>query len=159
MSNLNGLLNEAEKTNERLKQAIVSGDYDLMTKIERSKSELNSRIFFEKRNDYAEQINNLAIEKTCALELSAELAEQLRLAAADVMEAKSKLYDCEQAYAVVTSKQYFCSNTLENNRLETIRVNGLLTNHIKSRLSGIPGSNTTTRIDLMENDICEISPN
>jgi hypothetical protein len=159
MSKLNGLLLESEKANERLKNAIVGGDYDLMTKIERSKSELNARIFFAKRDDYAEQINNLAIEKTCALELQTELAEQLRLAAADVMEAKSKLYDCEQAYAVVTSKQYFCSNTLENNRLETIRVNGLLTNHIKSRLSGIPGELPTNRIDLMENDICEISPN
>jgi hypothetical protein len=156
MSNLTGLLNEAEKTNERLKNAIVSGDYDLMTKIERSKSELNARIFFAKRDDYAERLNDLAIEKTCAVELSAELAEQLRLAAADVMEAKSKLYDCEQAYAVVTSKQYFCSNTLENNRLETIRVNAELNKHIQSRLSGIPGSNT---IDLMENDICEILPN
>jgi hypothetical protein len=159
MSNLTGLLIEAEKTHERLKNAIVSGDYDLMTKIERSKSELNSRIFFEQRNELAERLNDLAIEKTCARELADELAEQLRLSAADVMEAKSKLYDCEQAYAVVTSKQYFCSNTLENNRLETIRVNAELNKHIQSRLSGIPGSNTTTKIDLMENDICEILPN
>jgi hypothetical protein len=159
MSNLTGLLNEAERTQQRLKDAITSGDYDLMTKIERSKSELNSRIFFARRDELADKLKDLAIEKTCARELAAELAEQLKLAAADVMEAKSKLYDCEQAYAVVTSKQYFCSNTLENNRLETIRVNGLLTNHIQSRLSGIPGELPTNRIDLMENDICEILPN
>jgi hypothetical protein len=143
MSNLNGLLAEAEKTHERLKNAIVSGDYDLMTKIERSKSELNARIFFEQRNELADKLNDLRIEKTCALELQTELAEQLRLAAADVMVAKSKLYDCEQAYAVVTSKQYFCSNTLENNRLESIRVNAELNKHIQSRLSGIPGEMET----------------
>jgi hypothetical protein len=138
MSNLNGLLNEAEKANERLKQAIVSGDYDLMTKIERSKSELNSRIFFEQRNDYAEQISNLAIEKKCAVELSGELAEQLKLAADVVLSARSALFDAEMQYQAIQSKQYFVDNELENNRQETNRVNNLLTNHIQSRLSGIP---------------------
>ncbi len=143
MSNLNGLLAEAEKTHERLKNAIVSGDYDLMTKIERSKSELNARIFFEQRNELAEQIDNLAIEKTCAVELSAELAEQLRLAAADVMEAKSRLYDTEQAYAGITAKQYYVQNQIEQNRLESNRVGALLNSHIQSRLNGIPGEMET----------------
>ncbi len=151
MSNLNGLLIEAEKTHERLKNAIVSGDYDLMTKIERSKSELNARIFFEQRNELADKLNDLAIEKTCAVELSAELAEQLRLAAADIMEAKSKLYDCEQAYAAITAKQYYTANQIELNRKESIRVNAELNKHIQSRLSGIPGE---LPIDLMENSIC-----
>lgn len=138
MSNLNGLLNEAEKTQQRLKDAITSGDYDLMTKIERSKVELSSRIFFEQRNDYAEQINNLAIEKKCAVELSGELAEQLKLAADVVLSARSALFDAEMQYQAIQSKQYFVDNELENNRQESNRVNGLLTNHIKSRLSGIP---------------------
>jgi hypothetical protein len=159
MSNLNGLLLESEKTDERLKNAIVSGDYDLMTKIERSKVELSSRIFFEQRNDYAEQINNLAIEKKCAVELSGELAEQLKLAADVVLKCRSALFDAEMSYQAVQSKQYFVDNELENNRQETIRVNGLLTNHIKSRLSGVSGELPTNRIDLMENDICEILPN
>jgi hypothetical protein len=151
MSKLNGLLNEAEKTQQRLKDAITSGDYDLMTKIERSKSELNSRIFLEQRNDYAEQINNLAIEKKCALELSAELAEQLKLAADVVLKCRSALFDAEMSYQAIQSKQYFVDNELENNRQETNRVNGLLTNHIKSRLSGIPGE---MPIDLMEINQC-----
>jgi chromosome segregation ATPase len=151
MSNLTGLLNEAEKTNERLKNAIVSGDYDLMTKIERSKVELSNRIYFARRDELADKLNDLRIEKQSAAELSAELADELKNAAGEVMKAKSKLYDCEQAYAVVTSKQYFCSNTLENNRLETIRVNAELNTHIQSRLSGIPGE---LPIDIMENSIC-----
>jgi len=156
MSNLNGLLNEAEKANERLKQAIVSGDYDLMTKIERSKVELSSRIFFEQRNDYAEQINNLAIEKKCAVELANELGEQLKLAADFVLKCRSALFDAEMQYQAIQSKQYFVDNELENNRQETMRVNGLLKTHIQSRLNDVSGSNT---IDLMENDICEILPN
>jgi predicted outer membrane protein len=151
MSNLNGLLLESEKANERLKQAIVSGDFDLMTKIERSKVELSSRIFLEQRNDYAEQINNLVIEKKCALELSAELAEQLKLAADVVLKCRSALFDAEMQYQAIQSKQYFVDNELENNRQETIRVNGLLKTHIQSRLNDVSGSNT---IDLMENSIC-----
>jgi predicted ATP-grasp superfamily ATP-dependent carboligase len=151
MSNLTGLLNEAEKTNERLKNAIVSGDYDLMTKIERSKIELSNRIYFARRDELAERLNDLRIEKTSAVELSAELADELTAQAAVVMKAKSELYDKESEYAAITSKQYFCSNTLENNRLETKRVNDLLNTHIQSRLSGIPGE---LPIDLMENSIC-----
>ncbi len=137
MSNLTGLLNEAEKTQQRLKDAITSGDYDLMTKIERSKSELNSRIFFEQRNDYAEQINNLAIEKKCAVELSGELADDLKSAADVVLKCRSALFDAEMQYQAIQSKQYFVDNELENNRQETIRVSGLLKTHIQSRLNGI----------------------
>ncbi len=159
MSNLNGLLNEAEKTNERLKNAIVSGDYDLMTKIERSKSELNARIFFEQRNELADKLNDLRIEKQSALELQTELADELKAQAAVVMEAKSRLYDTEQAYAGITAKQYYVQNQIEQNRLESNRVGALLNSHIQSRLSGIPGSMEMPTIDLMENDICEILPN
>jgi Mg2+ and Co2+ transporter CorA len=156
MSNLTGLLNEAEKTQQRLKDAITSGDYDLMTKIERSKSELNSRIFFEQRNDYAERVKDLELEKKCAVELSGELAEQLKLAADVVLKCRSALFDAEMQYQAIQSKQYFVDNELENNRQETIRVNNLLKTHIQSRLNDVSGSNT---IDLMENDICEILPN
>ncbi len=151
MSNLNGLLLESEKTDERLKNAIVSGDYDLMTKIERSKSELNSRIFFARRDELAEKLNDLAIEKTCARELAAELAEQLKLAAADVMKAKSNLYDAESAFALVKSKQYFTDNQIELNRTESNRVGALLNQHIQSRLNGTSGE---LPIDLMEINQC-----
>jgi hypothetical protein len=151
MSNLTGLLNEAEKTQQRLKDAITSGDFDLMTKIEKSKSELNARIFFEQRNDYAEQINNLAIEKKCAVELSGELADELKAQAAVVMKAKSELYDCEAEYAAITAKQYYIQNQIEINRLESNRVGSLLNTHIQSRLSGTSGE---LPIDLMENSIC-----
>ncbi len=143
MSNLNGLLAEAEKTNERLKNAIVSGDYDLMTKIERSKSELNARIFFEQRNELADKLNDLRIEKQTALELQTELADELKAQAAVVMEAKSRLYDTEQAYAGITAKQYYVQNQIEQNRLESNRVGALLNSHIQSRLSGIPGEMET----------------
>jgi hypothetical protein len=151
MSNLNGLLLESEKTDERLKNAIVSGDYDLMTKIERSKSELNSRIFFARRDELAEKLNDLAIEKTCARELAAELAEQLKLAAADVMKAKSNLYDAESAFALVKSKQYFTDNQIELNRTESNRIGSLLNQHIQSRLNGTSGE---LPIDLMETNQC-----
>ena len=136
MSNLNGLLNEAEKTNERLKQAIVSGDYDLTTKIERSKAELNTRIFFARREDFAERLDNLRIEKQCATELAAELAESLKLAADVVLQARSALFDAEMQYQAIQSKQFFVDNQLEINRLESNRVGALLKTHIQSRLSG-----------------------
>jgi chromosome segregation ATPase len=151
MSKLNGLLNEADKANEQLKQAIVSGDYDLMTKIERSKSELNSRIFFEQRNDYADKLNDLRIEKQSAVELSGELADELKAQAAVVMKAKSELYDQESAYALITSRQYYVQNQIELNRLESNRIGALLNQHIQSRLSGTSGE---LPIDLMENSIC-----
>jgi chromosome segregation ATPase len=159
MSNLNGLLNEAEKANERLKQAIVSGDYDLMTKIERSKSELNSRIFFARRDELAERLNDLRIEKQSALELQTELAAELTAQAAVVMKAKSELYDKEAEYAAITAKQYYVQNQIELNRTESNRIGSLLNTHIQSRLNGVSGSNGATRIDLMENDICELLPN
>lgn len=154
MSKLNELLLEADKTNERLKDAIVSGDYDLMTKIERSKAELSNRIYFEQRNDYAERVKDLEIEKQCAVELSGELAEQLRIAAGEVLAARSAVYDAERRHAEIKAKQYFVDTQLEANRQESGRVNGLLNSHIKSRLRTVSGETT---IDLMgENNQCEI---
>jgi chromosome segregation ATPase len=143
MSNLTGLLNEAEKTQQRLKDAITSGNYDLMTKIERSKIELNNRIYFARRDELADKLNDLRIEKQSAVELSAELADELTAQAAVVMEAKSRLYDTEQAYAGITAKQYYVQNQIEQNRLESNRVGALLNTHIQSRLSGIPGEMET----------------
>jgi ATP-dependent exoDNAse (exonuclease V) alpha subunit len=156
MSRLNELLHESEKTNERLKQAIVSGDYDLMTKIERSKVELSNRIFFARRDDFAERLNDLRIEKQCAVELSAELADELKTAAGVVLQARSALFDAEMQYQAVQSKQYFVSNQIEQNRQNTTQATAELNRHIQSRLSGIPGSDGATKIDLMENDLCEI---
>ncbi len=151
MSKLNGLLNEADKANEQLKNAIVSGNYDLMTKIERSKVELNARIFFARRDELAEKLNELRIEKTSAVELAAELADELTKQAAVVMKAKSELYDQESVYAAITAKQYYIQNQIELNRLESNRIGSLLTQHIQSRLSGTSGE---LPIDLMENSIC-----
>lgn len=155
MSNLNGLLTEAAKTDERLKNAIVAGDMDLYTKIERSKAELETRIFFARRDELAARIADLAIEKQCAVELAGELADELKAAADVVLQARSALFDAEMQYQAVQSKQYFLSTQIDQNRKESIRVTNDLNNHVKSRLSGVTGS----KIDLMENDICEILPN
>ncbi len=159
MSKLNGLLLESEKANERLKQAIVSGDYDEMAAIEKSGVELSRRIFFARRDELAERLNDLRIEKQSALELQTELAAELTKQAAVVMKAKSELYDTEQAYAGITAKQFYVQNQIEQNRLESNRVGALLNSHIKSRLSGVSGELPTNTIDLMENDICELLPN
>lgn len=153
MSRLNELLNQAAKTDERLKDAITNGDYDLMTKIERSKLELNNRIYFERRNDYAERLNDLRIERQCAVELSAELAEQLKVAAGEVLAARSAVYDAERRHAEIKAKQYFVDNQLEQNRQESVRVNVDLDRHIKSRLNTVSGE---MPIDLMETNQCEI---
>jgi chromosome segregation ATPase len=151
MSKLNGLLNEADKANEQLKNAIVSGNYDLMTKIERSKVELNARIFFARRDELAERLSELRIEKQSALELQTELADELTAQAAVVMKAKSELYDQESVYALITSKQFYVQNQIELNRTESNRIGSLLNQHIQSRLSGTSGE---LPIDLMENSIC-----
>jgi chromosome segregation ATPase len=151
MSNLTGLLNEAEKTNERLKDAIVTGDYDEMTAIEKSQVELSRRIFFARRDELAERLNDLRIEKESALALQTELAAELTAQAAVVMKAKSELYDCESVYAGITAKQFYVQNQIELNRTESNRIGSLLNQHIQSRLSGIPGE---LPIDLMENSIC-----
>jgi chromosome segregation ATPase len=154
MSNLNGLLLESEKTDERLKQAIVSGDYDLMTKIERSKSELNSRIFFAKRDDYAERLNDLRIEKESVAALQTELADELKLAAADVMAARNALYEAESAHAAIKAKQYFLDNQSELCRKNINETTVDLDRHIKSRLNGVSGSIEMPTIDLMEINQC-----
>ncbi|HEY0459203.1 MAG TPA: hypothetical protein VGC97_08705 [Pyrinomonadaceae bacterium] len=156
MSKLTELLSEADRTKKRLEQAIISGDFDLMTAIEREQAELTRRIYFERRNDYAERLEDLRIEKQCALELQSELADELQAAAGEVLAARSAVYDAEQRHAAIKAKQYFVDTQIDQNRKETIRVNGELNNHVKSRLSGVSGSNLTNSIDLMENNLCEI---
>jgi chromosome segregation ATPase len=155
MSNLNALLNEAEKTNERLKDAITGGNYDAMCSIEKSQVELSRRIYFARRDDIAERLNDLRIEKDSVAELQSELADELTAQAAVVMDAKSKLYDAQTIYSEITAKQYFLSNQAELCRKKINETTVDLDRHIKSRLNTVSGS----KIDLMENDICEILPN
>jgi hypothetical protein len=156
MSKLNGLLLESEKAQQRLKDAIVTGDYDEMTAIEKSGVELSRRIYFAKRDDYAERLNDLRIEKESVAELQTELAEQLKLAAADVMAARNALYEAESAHAAIKAKQYFLDNQSELCRKNINETTVDLDRHIKSRLNGVSGSMEMPTIDLMENNLCEI---
>jgi hypothetical protein len=156
MSRLTELLNEAEKTNERLKDAIVSGDYDLMCAIEKSKVELERRIYFARRDDYAERLSDLRIEKNSISELQTELADQLKAAAMVVMNARNALYEAESAHAAIKARQYFLDTQSELNRKNIIQTNRDLERHVKSRLNDVSGANGANSIDLMENNICEI---
>lgn len=155
MSNLNALLNEAERTTERLKDAITGGDYDAMCSIEKSQVELSRRIYFAKRDDFAERLNDLRIEKESVAELQTELAAELKAAAAVVMDARNALYEAESAHAAIKAKQYFLDNQGELCRKKINETTVDLDRHIKSRLSTVSDS----KIDLMENNVCDILPN
>jgi hypothetical protein len=154
MSNLNGLLLESEKTQQRLKDAITGGDYDEMTAIEKSQVELSRRIFFAKRDDFAERLNDLRIEKESVAELQTELADELKTAAGAVMAARNALYEAESSHAAIKAKQYFLDNQSELCRKNINETTVDLDRHIKSRLNGVSGSIEMPTIDLMEINQC-----
>jgi hypothetical protein len=154
MSNLTGLLNEAEKAQQRLKDAITGGDYDEMTAIEKSQVELSRRIFFTKRDDFAERLNDLRIEKESVAELQTELADELKTAAGAVMAARNALYEAESSHAAIKAKQYFLDNQSELCRKNINETTVDLDRHIKSRLNGVSGSIEMPTIDLMEINQC-----
>jgi chromosome segregation ATPase len=136
MSNLSGLLHEHTRLRQRLDESVIAGEMDLNSKLEKSRAELERRIFFEKTADYRERLAELELERSCADELKRELQLSLADAAKAVQEAKAVVYELTLEHSAIDSKLYFLGNSAELSRQNINSLKAELTEHLKKKLYG-----------------------
>jgi protein subunit release factor A len=136
MSNLSGLLHEHTQLQQRLDDSVISGDLDTNTKLERSKSELERTIFFEKTADYREKLKNLESERIAANDLRNDFQAELKAQAEKVMEARSKAFDEQETHNQLQARLYHLDNTIEVTRQTINELKAELAAHLKQKLYG-----------------------
>ena len=136
MSNLSGLLYEHSQLKQKLDESVIAGEMDLNSKLEKSRAELERRIFFERTADYRERLAELEIERTAAAELKSELQSGLADAAKAVQEAKAVAYELTVKHSALDSKLYFLDNEQESIRQRTNELKAALAVHLKQKLYG-----------------------
>jgi peptidoglycan hydrolase CwlO-like protein len=136
MSNLSGLLHEHTQLQQRLDDSVISADLDTNTKLERSKSELERTIFFERTKDYREKLRNLESERIAANDLRDDFQAELKAQAEKVMEARSQAFDEQEKHNLISSRLYHLDNTIELSRQNINELKAELAAHLKQKLYG-----------------------
>jgi protein subunit release factor A len=135
-NNLSGLLHEHTQLQQRLDDSVISADLDTNTKLERSKSELERTIFFERTKDYREKLKNLEFERIAANDLRDDFQAELKAQAEKVMEARSKAFDEQEKHNLISSRLYHLDNTIELSRQNINELKAELQRHLKQKLYG-----------------------
>ena len=137
MSRLTELEAQQIELTERLKQSIVSGDYDTMRACQRSQIELSDRLFFAKTEQLKADIAELEESRNLAIELLQDFDVELKQQAQIVIAKRGELMEAEAHYNVIKSRQYALENgEIESRRTAIADAKKRLDAHIKSRLNG-----------------------
>jgi peptidoglycan hydrolase CwlO-like protein len=135
-NNLSGLLHEHTQLQQRLDDSVISADLDTNTKLERSKSELERTIFFERTKDYREKLKNLESERIAANDLRNDFQAELKAQAEKVMQARSKAFDEQETHNQLQARLYHLDNTIEVTRQTINELKAELAAHLKQKLYG-----------------------
>jgi len=136
MSNLSGLLYERQTLKNRLDQSVIDADVDTNLRLEKSKAELDRRIFFEKTADYREKLKNLESERTAANDLRDDFQAELKAQAELVFQARSKAFDEQEKHNLISSRLYHLDNTIALSRENINELKAELQRHLKQKLYG-----------------------
>jgi chromosome segregation ATPase len=107
---------ELEKLESDIRAAVASGDEFLYSKLNRAKDELNQKIWFAESRQMKADIETLQTDRSFGLSVLADLNDESKQAANVVLEARSRLFDCEMAYQAIEAKKYYLTTQTEQQR-------------------------------------------
>lgn len=131
MSELNRQL---EKLEIDIRAAVVSGDEFLYSKLERSKAELQQKIFFAESRNLKSEIETLTASRQTAIAVREDLTADLKEAADKVFAARSVVYDLEENHGRIANQIYFLDQKAETDRQSIKDLSKRLQTHIDSKL-------------------------
>lgn len=135
-NNLSGLLYEHSQLKQKLDDSIIGGDMDLNSKLEKSRAELERRIFFARTADYRERLAELESEQRAANDLRGDFQADFQQAAENVMDARQRAIDSQKIHAQLSLRLGVLDNTIKQNRETINELKAELAAHLKQKLYG-----------------------
>ncbi len=107
---------QLEKLESDIKQSVMDADEFLFAKLNRAKDELTQKMFFAESRQLKADIETLQTDRSFGLSVLADLNDESKQAANVVLEARSRLFDCEMAYQAIEAKKYYLTTQTEQQR-------------------------------------------
>ena len=127
---------DLEKLELEIRDSVASGDEFLYSKLIRAKDELNQKMWFAESRQLKADIETLQTERSFGLSVLADLNDESKQAADIVLEARSRLFDCEMAYQAIEARKYYLTTQTEQQRKDIRELQRKLDTHINTKLSG-----------------------
>lgn len=157
MSRIDELKTQRAELDERIKAAIISGDYDSLIAARNAIPEADERLFFAQTEAIRQTIREMEDERQTAIEVRQDLQAESVEVSNRVLQARSELFDRENEFGLLQNKLFLLDNTVESRRTALIEAQKRLDLHVKSRLTG-SGATADNReqFDILEqNYICD----
>ncbi len=132
---MNETLNrEIVKIDADIRQAVIDADEFLYSKLNRARDENLSKQFFAETRKLKSDIENLSKERQAAIEVRADLTDDLKEAADETFRARSAAFDLQEIHSKIQTQLYFLDEKIRTDGESIKSLSKRLQTHINSKL-------------------------
>ncbi len=132
---MNETLNrELNKIDADIRQAVIDADEFLYSKLNRARDENLSKQFFAETRKLKADIENLSKERQAAIEVRADLTDDLKEAADETFRARSAAFDLQEIHSKIQTQLYFLDEKIRTDGDNIKTLSKRLQTHINSKL-------------------------
>ena len=128
---------DLEKLDADIRQAVIDADEFHFAKLERSKAELQQKIFFAETKQMREELENLESSRSFGLSMKRDIQLELTAAAAVVADIHKQLIGAQRIYEEIKLREYFNDTQTEQERIDINDLKKRLEAHINAKLTGV----------------------
>jgi predicted nucleic acid-binding Zn-ribbon protein len=125
---------ELEKLDADIRQAVIDADEFLYSKLNRARDENLSRQFFQTTKNLRAEIQTLTEERQTAIEVRADLTDDLKEAADETFRARSAAFDLQEIHSKIQTQLYFLDEKIRTDGESIKSLSKRLQTHINSKL-------------------------
>jgi predicted nucleic acid-binding Zn-ribbon protein len=138
-SSINKIMNEQlnrelVKIDADIRQAVIDADEFLYSKLNRARDENLSRQFFQTTKNLRAEIQTLTEERQTAIEVRADLTDDLKEAADETFRARSAAFDLQEIHSKIQTQLYFLDEKIRTDGESIKSLSKRLQTHINSKL-------------------------
>jgi predicted nucleic acid-binding Zn-ribbon protein len=125
---------ELIKIDADIRQAVIDADEFLYSKLNRARDENLSKQFFAETRKLKSDIENLSKERQAAIEVRADLTDDLKEAADETFRARSAAFDLQEIHSKIQTQLYFLDEKIRTDGESIKSLSKRLQTHINSKL-------------------------
>jgi predicted nucleic acid-binding Zn-ribbon protein len=125
---------ELVKIDADIRQAVIDADEFLYSKLNRARDENLSKQFFAETRKLKADIENLSKERQAAIEVRADLTDDLKEAADETFRARSAAFDLQEIHSKIQSQLYFLDEKIRSDGENIKSLSKRLESHINTKL-------------------------
>ncbi len=138
-SSINKIMNEKlnrelVKIDADIRQAVIDADEFLYSKLNRARDENLSKQFFAETRNLKSEIQILTEDRQTAIEVRADLTDDLKEAADETFRARSAAFDLQEIHSKIQSQLYFLDEKIRTDGENIKSLSKRLESHINSKL-------------------------